>query len=244
MPKTKRIRRRMSGARNAFISAWNTAYSSLVASAVLRRRGALLAAGSPGSSVSTDAGSASSVAPAVVDSGAADISAAAGVGSSTVVASAVGSVADRLSGADAGSVGAAETSPRGPRFGRASVSSSPASSWTKPPAASILLRALDVNASAAMNSAWSTSPWPRTLTGFLSEPIRPADARTAGLTLSVDADFLPFAGFAAAPSASTATPKRPAAAYSAMRPTLTTWYSTLNGLRKPRSFGTRTWMGV
>jgi hypothetical protein len=105
-----------------------------------------------------------------------------------------------------------------------------------------LVRALAVNASAATNSGLATSPWPRILTGLRSVPIRPAAASAAGLTLT-GAAAAPFFAFGAG-SASTSTPKRPAAAYSAIRPTLTTWYSTLKALRKPRSLGTRTWIGV
>ena len=81
-------------------------------------------------------------------------------------------------------------------------------SWTKPPASSILRRALALNASAATKSFWLTSPWPRTLSGLSSPRIRPALASTSALTVTTGwSDALPLAL-----GCSASTPKRPASA--------------------------------
>ena len=102
----------------------------------------------------------------------------------------------------------------------------------------LALRALRVNASAATKSGGRHSPPAEDLDRLVDVPMSPAARSTSALTVTARRRLL---ASRLAPGSSPARARR-ARHTRAIAPTLTTWYSILNGFLKPRSLGTRMWM--
>ena len=109
---------------------------------------------------------------------------------------------------------------------------------TDPPAASILVRAEAVNASATTKSGAESSPAPRILSGLSRVRTRPTARRMSWLMVIGAASAL------ALPPLGASTSNAPRSASAPIAPTFTTSYSILKRFLKPRSFGMRMWSGV